>query len=251
MRISLHIALTIAMLPFASFTSAKTNVKVNNEAARLCALIGNDTSDHEAIMFLDSLAAANPEQYAKTVDECAGTIGNVKSEERNDRAFATLLRHASTNAPDEATRARSKYLLKISLANAPGTTAPDFELQLADGSETTLHSLLKKDGDQDSYPFLLFFYDPACDHCQDAISTLEEMGISGRMRVIAIDIDEDLETFQASARQMPTKWTPTFALTALEDEELYYFSELPSLYIIDTEGKITAKEPALSSLGQR
>lgn len=159
----------------------------------------------------------------------------------SDPFYLSFLRAigSAANLP-AADKARFAYRLEMALKNLPGTQATDFPLTLRDGSSTTLHALPAPGANR-----LLIFYDPDCDHCVDLIHTLAAnpavaAAVSdGSLAVTAIYAEGDPEVYARSAGLIPATWTD--ALTPgnpVENDELYYLPEQPTIYLLDNAGNV-------------
>lgn len=121
------------------------------------------------------------------------------------------------------------------------TPAPDFSFVTSKGKQTTLYSVAK-------VPVLLLFYDPDCSHCRDAVATLRndrqlsDMIDRGKVKVIAVDAEEDFNYWKRTARHLPDEWTVGFDRSGIIDNDLYDIDALPAIYLLDADRSLKASK---------
>ena len=186
--------------------------------------------------FLDR-AASNEKAYAAVYDLAETYLNNSDSPMRDEGYYILFLNHAvNRGVLDEAERERAKFRLAMAMKNRPGMTAPDFRLVTRQGPETDFHSLLKE-GDN-----IVIFYDPDCDHCAEVIKQIAYAPNLKSANIIAIDSEEDRQLWEETKTQLPAEWTVAFSLDPIQDNELYIFPEMPTIYVIEGDAKIKIKE---------
>ena len=172
---------------------------------------------------------------------------------RNDEFYIPVLR-AQLESPfyTEAEKISPEMVLRMIGQNRLGTKANDFTYALANGRRGTLYGI------QAPY-VLIFFNNPGCEMCR---GIREEMGRSqvfrnmidsGRLKVLAVYPDEDLEAWRGYAPNMPSDWINAYDPThALFDQGIYNLAAIPSLYLLDASKTVLAKDvtdvPYLESL---
>lgn len=156
----------------------------------------------------------------------------------------------SADSVDIADKARLAYLSAMERKNSPGTLAADFPMTLRDGSQTTLRGLPAVDGKR-----LIIFYDPDCDHCVDLIrsvasdSAVTAAVASGALAVAAIYTEGDSEVFARSASLIPPTWLDAMTPgNPIEEDELYYLPEIPTMYLLDGRGVVLVRDMTLDEL---
>lgn len=193
--------------------------------------------------FLDR-AAADVNAYSVVYHLAEKYLNNTDSPMRDEGYYILFLNHAvDRGALGEADRERAKFRLEMAVKNRPGTTAPDFRVVTRQGEEITLRSLLK-DGDN-----IVIFYDPDCDHCSEVMSEIASAPIQQSANIIAIDAEEDRQLWDDTNSHLPSEWTVAFALDPIQDDELYIFPEMPTIYILDGDATIKVKEATAISNG--
>ena len=139
---------------------------------------------------------------------------------------------------------REKYArdARLCALNRVGTKAADFRFADRRGKMHTLYGV--------KAPYtLLFFSNPGCEACMNIINVLKgepaisEMIASGKLAVLNIYIDEDLEAWRSYMPIYPENWyngfDPDFVIRA---EHLYNVRAIPSLYLLDADKTVILKD---------
>ena len=139
---------------------------------------------------------------------------------------------------------REKYArdARLCALNKVGTRAADFRFADRRGKVRTLYGV--------EAPYtLLFFSNPGCEACMSIINVLKEdpqisaMISSGRLKVLNIYIDEDLDAWRSYMPVYPEEWyngfDPDFVI---RNETLYNVRAIPSLYLLDSEKTVLLKD---------
>ena len=139
---------------------------------------------------------------------------------------------------------RGKYARdsRLCALNKVGTKATDFRFADRRGKIHTLYGI-------ESPYILLFFSNPGCEACMNIITVLKEepaiaqMISSGRLAVLNIYIDEDLEAWRSYMPIYPQEWyngfDPDFVIRS---ETLYNVRAIPSLYLLDSDKTVLLKD---------
>lgn len=153
---------------------------------------------------------------------------------RDEDIYGALLSHIGGS--------RNLAIARLCELNAVGSKASDFVFEDARGRKHTLY------GTDASYT-LLFFSTPGCNACRQIIERLEESGpisdavSDGRVKVLSIYIDEDLEAWRDYLPNYPAKWICGFdPLFTLRDDTLYHIRAIPSLYLLDKDKTVLLKD---------
>ena len=146
--------------------------------------------------------------------------------------------------PGLAPEMKGKYARHVSLCalNRVGTKAADFRFADRRGKMHTLYNI--------KAPYtLLFFSNPGCEACMNIINVLKdepqisEMIATGKLAVLNIYIDEDLEAWRSYMPIYPEEWyngfDPDFAI---RNDELYNVRAIPSLYLLDVNKTVLLKD---------
>ena len=131
---------------------------------------------------------------------------------------------------------------RLCALNKVGSKATDFRFADRRGKMRTLYGV--------KAPYtLLFFSNPGCEACMSIINVLKDdpqisgMISSGRLKVLNIYIDEDLDAWRSYMPIYPEEWyngfDPDFVI---RNETLYNVRAIPSLYLLDSEKTVLLKD---------
>ena len=126
--------------------------------------------------------------------------------------------------------------------NQTGTPAADFRFTDLKGSTRTLYSV--------KAPYtLLFFSNPGCTACKGIIDDLQgsvrvsQLMDSGKLAVVNVYIDSDLDEWKAYAVNYPETWYSGYDPDyAIRTDLLYCVRAIPSLYLLDADKKVLLKD---------
>ena len=154
--------------------------------------------------------------------------------------YAALL--AASPLTDPALAPARAFEARICALNAVGTPAADFRFTDISGRTRRLYDI------RADYT-LLFFSNPGCEACKNIINTLQNLpnlpGLisSGRLAVVNVYIDEDLEAWRGYQDVYPKEWyngyDPTYTI---RQDLLYCVRAIPSLYILDKDKAVMLKD---------
>lgn len=170
-------------------------------------------------------------------------LGDPNSPLRNDEFYIPVLR-AQLSSPwyDEYERLAPEYRLSLASQNRIGQPANDFRYTLASGATGTLYGLRAE-------YVLLFINNPGCPMCREireAISAspmLTELIEHGRLRLLALYPDENLDEWRAYREQIPASWINAYDDgCVLREKGLYDLSAIPSLYLLDAQKRVLVKD---------
>ena len=131
---------------------------------------------------------------------------------------------------------------RLCALNRVGTKAADFTFADRRGRMHTLYGV--------KAPYtLLFFSNPGCEACMNIINVLKgepqisELIASGKLAVLNIYIDEDLEAWRSYMPIYPEEWyngfDPDFVI---RNDLLYNVRAIPSLYLLDADKIVLLKD---------
>lgn len=142
----------------------------------------------------------------------------------------------------EEIKAKYAYQAEMCSMNRICAEAADFRFADRQGKIRTLHEI-------DSPVTLLFFSNPGCGACMDIIDMLKnepkiaDMVSTGKLAVLNIYIDEDLDAWMDYMSVYPEEWYNGFDpdLT-IRTDNLYSVRAIPSLYLLDDEKRVIMKD---------
>ena len=143
---------------------------------------------------------------------------------------------------EEVLRQRAAYARTLAEKNRIGTKAADFVYTLESGKQGRLHELKVE------YT-LVFFYNPDCHTCTEIKQSmkrslrLKDMVGSGRMKVLTVYPDEDLNLWRGHLGEMDASWINGYDKgQVLTVEQRYDLSSIPSFYLLDKDKKVLLKD---------
>lgn len=149
---------------------------------------------------------------------------------------------AESDLTSDAMRTACRYEAKVCAMNPRGSVAPDFRITRRNGSSFRLHQV--KAGKT-----VLFFSNPGCHACQEIIDALTgderlvEMVRDGRLAVVNVYIDEDIDAWRKYEPAYPREWHCGYDAThTIREDVLYSVRAIPSLYLLDSDKRVILKD---------
>ncbi len=143
---------------------------------------------------------------------------------------------------DDGKRKAYEYDARMCALNRIGTKAADFRFEDRNGRVRRLYDV-KADFT------VLFFSNPGCEACMEIINALKTtpqiaaLISSGKVAVLNIYIDEDLEAWRSYMPIYPDEWfngfDPDFVIRT---DILYNVRAIPSLYLLDKDKTVIMKD---------
>lgn len=152
---------------------------------------------------------------------------------RNEETFLLFL----DAAPDWE---RTGLLKPQVQKNRVGSTAADFEYVDSKGHRSSLSEFVKANG-----PTLVYFFDSECNICKDLIPNASALAETEGLTVLAVCPESNAGSFNLVTPLFPDGWTIVRDLGAIDSDELYNLSVLPSAYIIGPTLTVIAKDHPL------
>ena len=180
------------------------------------------------------------ETFASLVDKYLFDPNSPLRDEDLYGAYASRL--AAYEGYTEVQKEKYARDARLCALNKVGTKAADFRFANRRGKIRTLYGV--------EAPYtLLFFSNPGCEACMSIINVLKEdpqisgMISSGRLKVLNIYIDEDLDAWRSYMPIYPDEWyngfDPDFVI---RNETLYNVRAIPSLYLLDSDKTVLLKD---------
>lgn len=180
------------------------------------------------------------ETFASLVDKYLFDPNSPLRDEDLYGAYASRL--AAYEGYTEVQKEKYARDARLCALNKVGTKAADFRFADSRGKIRTLYGV--------EAPYtLLFFSNPGCEACMSIINVLKEdpqisgMISCGRLKVLNIYIDEDLDAWRSYMPIYPDEWyngfDPDFVI---RNETLYNVRAIPSLYLLDSDKTVLLKD---------
>lgn len=143
---------------------------------------------------------------------------------------------------DESARGRYAWQARMCSLNRPGTVAADFQFTDISGRRRSLHSI-KAD------MLLLIFGNPDCTACKELLETMNayqefaNLEASGKLKVVDIFIDREVDAWKAKAATYPKNWINGYDHNfTIREDLIYNVRAIPSLYLLDSSKRIILKD---------
>ena len=162
----------------------------------------------------------------------------VLDEEMYLRALNGILAAKSLSDVDKM---QYEYQHRICSLNRAGTPAADFAFELLNGKMGSLYGIK---GDYT----LVFFNNPGCHACGEILQTVVDSPVvqmvsAGKVKVLAMYIDEDLQAWKENCSKFPKEWIYAHDHNMiLRDNNIYGLRAIPSLYLLDKEKRVILKD---------
>lgn len=162
---------------------------------------------------------------------------------RDDERYIPVL-EAAIASPllDEYEKMPLVYDLQIALQNRIGEVANDFRYTLADGRRREMHNI-------EAEYLIIFISNPGCAMCgevrEQLLSSpqLNELTERGKLKVLVIYPDEDLEAWREHLGDYPQSWINAYDdVRSITKERLYDLRAIPALYLLDSQKRVMAKD---------
>lgn len=144
-------------------------------------------------------------------------------------------------APEEM-RLQYGFQARMCAMNAMGTPAADFSFTDTRGRRRTLYGI-------GADFLLLIFGNPDCAACKDLVVEMEssptvtELIDSGRLKVVDIFIDREVDQWKARVADYPAAWINGYDHTfTIRDDMLYNVRAVPSMYLLDKDKRVIFKD---------
>ena len=162
---------------------------------------------------------------------------------RNEEIYLHFVsRYAGYEGLPEVLRNKHAREAKMCSLNRIGRKAADFRFADRNGRIRNLYDIKAE-------TTLLFFSNPGCEACMSIINMLNDdpvisdMISDGRLAVLNIYIDEDIQAWRSYMPIYPETWhngfDPDFVLRS---NDVYCVRAIPSLYILDNEKRVVLKD---------
>ena len=188
-------------------------------------------------------ASASENTFDMFVMAAREVLADPNSQLRDDELYMPVLRlRIASPFTDEVTRERCRYRLDILSQNRIGHKANNIRYTLADGFEGTLYGIKAE------YT-LIFINNPGCEMCRtvregiNSSDLLSRYIASGRLKVLAIYPDQDLDEWLRYRSEMPSSWINGYDRECvMRTDGTYNLAAIPSLYLLDKDKTVLVKD---------
>ena len=161
---------------------------------------------------------------------------------RNDELYATFLEYKLSFPGIEAMYlVRTKHQLNIIYKNRINQTAEDFTYSTVQSEKASLFDI------KSSYT-LLYFYNPGCPYCEDTKEKMTHSQILNALktnrqglRILALCTEPGKKRWSDYITSLPADWIHGYN-DKIPTQQLYDLRALPSLYLLDKDKKVIAKD---------
>ena len=162
---------------------------------------------------------------------------------RSDELYIAVL-EAQLASPhyDKYEKMAPEYELHIVSQNRIGRKANNFDYTDRKGHTRDMYSLKEEF-------IIIYINNPGCAMCRDITEAMKQSQIiselqrKGRLKIIAIYPDEDLEEWRKHLDDMPAEWVNSYDKGChINRENLYNTSAIPALYLLDKEKIVLVKD---------
>lgn len=161
---------------------------------------------------------------------------------RSEELFIPVLEAVlESKTIDTLYKIRPRLQLASAIKNRPGTKAADITYTTGSGATGTLYGIRAE-------YLLLLFYNPGCPDCARTGSHIERSEVfatlmaSGRLKVLALYPDGDMEDWRSHLPQMPADWIVGRSRIGRIGESPYDLPAIPSLYLLDKDKRVILKD---------
>ena len=159
-----------------------------------------------------------------------------------DVYYCFVKRYVSYEGLSDVERAKYEREARLCALNRVGTKAADFRFADRRGKMMNLYDI-------NAEMTLLFFSNPGCNACMEIINVLRDEPLiashisSGRLAVVNVYIDEDIQAWREYMSIYPEEWYNGFDPDyVLRGNEIYAVRAIPSLYLLDAEKRVILKD---------
>ena len=197
-------------------------------------------------------AAVCAPMLARMASVAAHYLDDPNSPLRSEELYIPVLEELiASDSLKEADKIRPRYQLEMARKNRPGMVAADFAYTTANGNRHRLSDLR-------AHCTLLFFYNPGCPECmrvKEYIADSQPLGAgiqSGKLRVLAVYPDEDVDQWRRHLEEMPQDWTVGYDRGSLIlEKKLYDLRAIPCLYLLDAQKRVILKDATIEQIEER
>ena len=200
--------------------------------------------------FFDNISSV-PAVFGPMTDLAARYFYDPNSPLRSEECWLPMASRLSQSPlVDESARGRYAWQARMCSLNRPGTVAADFQFTDISGRRRSLHSI-KAD------MLLLIFGNPDCTACKELLETMNayqefaDLEASGKLKVVDIFIDREVDAWKAKAATYPKNWINGYDHNfTIREDLIYNVRAIPSLYLLDSSKRIILKDAPVEKVLQ-
>ena len=199
--------------------------------------------DQEPIRKLMKRASTSKPMFKYFVSMAESVLHDPNSPYRSDELYIAVL-EAQLESPhlDKYEKMVPQYDLRIVSQNRINQPANDFNYTVKSGKTHNLYSL-KNDF------VIVYINNPGCAMCRDITQALKQsqlisaLQMEGRLQVLAIYPDENLDEWNKHYADMPAEWINSYDKGCLIGREnLYNIGAIPALYLLNKDKIVLVKD---------
>lgn len=222
-------------------TKADTTEMLRAYATFVGSVVG--PTNQEPIRKLMQRASASKKMFDYFAMLSDKVLHDPNSPLRSDELYIAVL-EAQIASPlyDKYEKMAPEYELNIVSQNRIGHKANNFYYTTKSGSRGNLYAI-KCDF------VIVYINNPGCSMCRDITMalkgspTIAEMQRRGRLKIVAIYPDENLDEWRKHLGDMPSAWINGYDRGChIDREKLYNINAIPALYLLDKEKVVLVKD---------
>lgn len=194
---------------------------------------------------LDAFARKYPDSnvFPEMVGLTSRYLYDANSPVRNEEYYLPFVeRLAASDLVDEGLRMAYGWDARKCALNRIGTPAADFPFTDTRGRLRTLYGI------QADY-VLLIFANPGCKACQEITAAMKAspeisaLVSSGRLKVVDVYIDQDVDDWKAHIAEYPADWINGYDHNySIRTDIVYNIRAIPSIYLLDASKNVLMKD---------
>ena len=222
-------------------TKADTMEMLQAYATYVSRLVG--ATNQEPIRKLMAKASVSKKMFDYFVMLSEKVLHDPNSPLRSDELYIAVL-EAQLASPyyDKYEKMAPEYDLRVVSQNRIGQPANDFYYTTKSGRRSNLYSL------KNDY-VIVYINNPGCAMCREITEALKQSSLiselrhKGKLKILAIYPDENLDEWHKHLADMPSEWINGYDKGChIERENLYNISAIPALYLLDKQKRVLIKD---------
>lgn len=211
-------------------------------------IVNNSSDIEKGINTLMDKASKNKNSYKSIIALSEKYLYEPNSPFYNETHYIPFLHHInSTSTLSYIEKTHTKYQYEVIKKNRPGQKATDIYFTTREGNKSNLYSIVADE-------IILIFYDPTCNHCAEIIDKLSKNEkinhriTTGQTRIIAVYPDGNKSTWIQHTQKMPQHWIVAIGAEPIQPVGKYILRAMPTIYLLDKEKKVIAKDINIENL---